>query len=109
MYKIICLMLLLFIFDGCTTKTLIEPKLIYKDKIVLIAPPDNVLTKIDIPKPPNKKKFIESTNSDRIHSLSIYVIDLLNSLGTANNKLDSLKEWKNKQEEIYNGKIKSTK
>ena len=104
MKNIIYILLISFLLVGCTTKTIVEPKIVHKDRIVLIAPPDNVLTKVVVPKPPDRDKFINSSNSNRMHMLSIYIIDLLNKIGTANNKIDGIRIWKEKQENIYNKK-----
>ena len=103
MLRYLILGLVVVMFTGCFGKPepVIQTKIIYKDKIIFLKPPSNLISRIDIPSPPDKKKFINSTNISRINILSLYTIELLNKLGSSNDKTDSLRLWLDKQEKIY--------
>ena len=103
--RLIVLLAILMALSGCTWRTpIVETKIVYRDKIVLITPSDGLLTKINIPKPPSKALFMESTDIERVNILTDYTIELMNGFNKTNSKLKTLREWKEKQTKLYGDK-----
>jgi len=102
MIKYILMLMITLLFSGCFwCQPVVETKVVYKDKVILVAPPKEVLSDVSIPKPPDKELFIQSGSIDRLNMLTKYSISLMKRLNSSNNKFRSLREWVDKQKKIY--------
>jgi len=102
MIKYVLMAVIAFMFSGCfRCQPVIETKVVYKDKVILVAPPKEVLNDISIPRPPDRELFIQSSSIDRLNMLTNYSIDLMKRLNSSNNRFRSLREWVDKQKKIY--------
>ena len=89
---------------GClgTPEPVIQTKIVYVDKKILVSPPKHLLESVDIPKPPNKEVFIHTDNVTRLNMISKYTISLLKALGDSNAKIKAIHDWSSSMDKVYN-------
>jgi len=91
--------LLAFFITGCSKQP--EYKIIYKEKIVRVYPPE-YLTKdnIKLPPPPSKYRYITGDPFQRERLLTKYVIELLITIKKYKVKLKNINDWNKKTNKI---------
>jgi len=87
-----------FLFSGCW---LCKPDIQYKDRLVILEPPKSLLEKKETPAPPAKDEYMKSDVSEREYLLTLYILDLLETNGILNTKIDGLGTWVGEQKIIY--------
>ena len=107
MLKYIITLMLMVIFTGCLgTERIIQTKIVYIDKKILLTPPQHLLKPVVVPTPPESEEFIHTDNVTRINMMSNYIIDLLKALGNSNDKIKSIEDWSSSLDKVYNKKEK---
>lgn len=87
------------LLTGCATT---QPSVIHETKTVYKPIPNNLLKNCDTPKPIDKNTYMSKDFLQKEVWLTEYSISLLNSLGDCNSQMKAIKEFNDKQNEIYN-------
>ena len=94
MIKLFLLFIVSFLLVGCGQDA---PEVIYKYKYIKVTPSKHMVSRIKIPMPPSKVKYLSSDASTKEESLTKYNIRLLSALGHANIKLKAIDDWRSEE------------
>jgi hypothetical protein len=83
--------LLIFSINGCT---LCEPEIVTVVKTRKIRPPNSLLRVYKIPEPIDKKTYLSIDTATRQKVQTLYIIQLLKTLGNYKHQTESLVIWK---------------
>ena len=89
-FTYVVLLLLTIPITGCSTTP--KERMVYKLETLYIELPDILVEDCNIPTPPDKTKYINSTDVNKENMLTEYTIELLRSIGECNNKIRTIRE-----------------
>lgn len=93
-YTYLILVIVIFIFNGCTTINNPIPKVIKSEtKILKVNVPNEYLIRQEIPKPPNKEIFLLLDYNTRMSLLTDYLKELMKKLKASNDNIEEIKKW----------------
>lgn len=97
--SIIVLAIMMLGVSGCST-ILPKPVIVTKQELVPLSIPEYMTRPCDVPAPPNKDKYLAASFSDRETMLTDYTVDILSKLSECNAKLEGIRQYTDKQEQI---------
>lgn len=98
--KILTLVLTVGILTGCAWFKS-KPEVEYRTKTVLVTPPNELLVKCEVTTPPDRELYVKGSWEEKEKKLVNYSLSLITEIKKCNVTIDSVAEWKKRQELIY--------
>ena len=98
MKHFILITIIAFTFSGCW---LCEPDTQWRNKLVVLKPPEALLETNKMSPPPSVEEYMKADINEREYLLTLYILDLLEENGILTTKIHGLDKWVSEQEKIY--------
>lgn len=98
-FQLIVLLGAVLMLTGCpgTMPTKPEERIVYKTKVIYLTPPLNLLERVSVVQPPDKKTFLMMTDQQRVGVLTDKYIEQTQQVAQCNRNLEGVETWIEKQ------------